>query len=166
MWQKRPQTTGSDGRNFNRTDSGWSRRAAFVVSGIFLTAIGQAQASPPAIEAVAKPSRPAKVMLYAAVGPVLTQYDVDVDAAALVQRDSVTLPGNVQYAWPHPSRRYLYVAWSRGTGQVAPGSGRHGVSAFRIDPAIASSVIITTFTDVFGFFSFLGLATLLIRFLL
>lgn len=37
---------------------------------------------------------------------------------------------------------------------------------FRVDPAIASSVIITTFTDVFGFFSFLGLATLLIRFLL
>ena len=36
---------------------------------------------------------------------------------------------------------------------------------FRIDPAIASSVIITTFTDVFGFFSFLGLATLLLRFL-
>ena len=35
-----------------------------------------------------------------------------------------------------------------------------------VDPAIASSVIITTFTDVFGFFSFLGLATLLIRFLL
>src|SRR6266540_4237657 len=35
----------------------------------------------------------------------------------------------------------------------------------RVDPAIASSVIITTFTDVFGFFSFLGLATLLIRFL-
>ncbi|OLC00302.1 MAG: magnesium transporter [Candidatus Rokubacteria bacterium 13_1_40CM_68_15] len=40
------------------------------------------------------------------------------------------------------------------------------LKAFRIDPAIASSVIITTFTDVFGFFSFLGLATLLIRFLL
>jgi len=38
--------------------------------------------------------------------------------------------------------------------------------AFRVDPAIASSVIITTFTDVFGFFSFLGLATLLMRFLL
>ncbi|MBI1734963.1 MAG: magnesium transporter [Candidatus Rokubacteria bacterium] len=37
---------------------------------------------------------------------------------------------------------------------------------FRIDPAIASSVIITTFTDVFGFFSFLGLATLLMSFLL
>ncbi|HYE92993.1 MAG TPA: magnesium transporter [Terriglobales bacterium] len=38
--------------------------------------------------------------------------------------------------------------------------------AFRIDPAIASSVIVTTFTDVCGFFSFLGLATLLLRFLL
>jgi magnesium transporter len=37
---------------------------------------------------------------------------------------------------------------------------------FRVDPAIASSVIITTFTDVCGFFSFLGLATLMIRFLL
>jgi magnesium transporter len=40
------------------------------------------------------------------------------------------------------------------------------LKAFRIDPAIASSVIITAFTDVFGFFSFLGLATLLMRFLL
>jgi magnesium transporter len=38
--------------------------------------------------------------------------------------------------------------------------------AFRVDPAIASSVIITAFTDIFGFFSFLGLATVLIRFLL
>jgi len=40
------------------------------------------------------------------------------------------------------------------------------LKVFRIDPAIASSVIITTFTDVFGFFSFLGMATLLMKFLL
>ena len=40
------------------------------------------------------------------------------------------------------------------------------LKTFRIDPAIASSVIITTFTDVFGFFSFLGLATVLMSFLL
>jgi magnesium transporter len=40
------------------------------------------------------------------------------------------------------------------------------LKTFRVDPAIASSVIITTFTDVCGFFSFLGLATLLIRFLI
>jgi Mg/Co/Ni transporter MgtE len=35
----------------------------------------------------------------------------------------------------------------------------------RADDAAQVSGIITTFTDVFGFFSFLGLATLLIRFL-
>jgi magnesium transporter len=40
------------------------------------------------------------------------------------------------------------------------------LKAARIDPAIASGVIITTFTDVCGFFFFLGLATLMIRFLL
>jgi magnesium transporter len=40
------------------------------------------------------------------------------------------------------------------------------LKTFQIDPAIASSVISTTFTDVVGFFSFLGLATLLMRFLL
>jgi magnesium transporter len=34
-----------------------------------------------------------------------------------------------------------------------------------VDPALASSVFITTFTDVFGFFSFLGLGTVFLRFL-
>ena len=37
--------------------------------------------------------------------------------------------------------------------------------ALKIDPALASSVIITTFTDVFGFLSFLGLGTLFLRYL-
>ena len=32
--------------------------------------------------------------------------------------------------------------------------------ALKVDPALASSVFITTLTDVFGFLSFLGLATL------
>ena len=32
----------------------------------------------------------------------------------------------------------------------------------KIDPAIASSVFITTITDVVGFFAFLGLATLIL----
>ncbi|TAK15333.1 MAG: magnesium transporter [Acidobacteria bacterium] len=40
-----------------------------------------------------------------------------------------------------------------------------GLRALKVDPALASSVVITTFTDVFGFFSFLGLSTLLLRFL-
>jgi magnesium transporter len=37
--------------------------------------------------------------------------------------------------------------------------------ALKVDPALASSVFITTLTDVFGFFSFLGLATLFIKYL-
>ena len=35
-----------------------------------------------------------------------------------------------------------------------------GLRAANVDPALASSVFITTMTDVFGFFSFLGLAKL------
>jgi magnesium transporter len=40
-----------------------------------------------------------------------------------------------------------------------------GLRALKVDPALASSVFITTLTDVFGFFSFLGLATVFLRFL-
>jgi len=37
------------------------------------------------------------------------------------------------------------------------------LKTLRLDPALGSGVIVTTFTDVFGFFSFLGIATLLIE---
>ena len=37
--------------------------------------------------------------------------------------------------------------------------------AMKVDPALASSVFITTLTDVFGFFSFLGLGTLFLKYL-
>jgi magnesium transporter len=40
-----------------------------------------------------------------------------------------------------------------------------GLRALKVDPAIASSIFITTFTDVCGFLTFLGLGTLFIRFL-
>ena len=40
-----------------------------------------------------------------------------------------------------------------------------GLRALKVDPALASSVFITTLTDVFGFLSFLGLATIFIQFL-
>lgn len=36
---------------------------------------------------------------------------------------------------------------------------------FKADPALGSGVLVTTFTDVFGFLSFLGLATLFLKFL-
>jgi magnesium transporter len=40
-----------------------------------------------------------------------------------------------------------------------------GLKALKVDPALASSVFITTFTDVVGFASFLGLATIFVRYL-
>jgi 6-phosphogluconolactonase (cycloisomerase 2 family) len=76
-----------------------------------------------------------RVALYAAVGEVLTQYDVDVDGLTLSARGSVTLPANVQYAWPHASRRYLYVATSSSAAGSGPAGTVHHVSAFRIEPA-------------------------------
>ncbi len=36
----------------------------------------------------------------------------------------------------------------------------------RLDPALGSGVLVTTFTDVFGFLSFLGLATIFLRYLI
>ena len=76
-----------------------------------------------------------KVALYANVGTDLTHYDVDVPGAALIKQGSVTLPASVQYAWPHASRRYLYVATSSSaSGYGKPGTDHH-ITAFRIDPA-------------------------------
>jgi magnesium transporter len=40
-----------------------------------------------------------------------------------------------------------------------------GLRAAKVDPALASSVFITTLTDIFGFLSFLGLGTLFLRYL-
>ena len=40
-----------------------------------------------------------------------------------------------------------------------------GLRALKVDPALASSVFITTLTDVFGFLSFLGLGKIFIRYL-
>ena len=108
-----------------------------LIIAISMLAVWLGQAQTPA--AVSKRG----VVLYAAVGAELTQYDVNVESATLVKRSSVVLPANIQYVWPHPSRRYLYVAWSNGGssygvpggGLVAPSGDQHGVSAFGIDPA-------------------------------
>src|SRR5882724_11468680 len=76
-----------------------------------------------------------KVALYTNVGADLTLYDVDVAGAALTKRATVTLPAGVQYAWPHLSRRYLYVATSSSASGYGPTGTEHHVTAFRIDPA-------------------------------
>jgi 6-phosphogluconolactonase len=104
----------------------WSSRLFLtgLLAGIFSLGPGQAQA-PTSVPA----PDPGREVLYSAIGAELTQYDVDMASASLVKRSSIRLPANIQYAWPHPSRRYIYVAWSDGAGTAL-----HGVSAFRIDP--------------------------------
>ena len=78
-----------------------------------------------------------KTVFFSSVGSVLTLYDVDVEAATLTARGPVTLPANVQYAWPHPSRRYFYVASSDGQpgGGEAPRGNTHRLNAFTMDSA-------------------------------
>jgi len=76
-----------------------------------------------------------KVALYANVGADLTHYDVDVAGAELIKRATVTLPAAVQYAWPHASRRYLYVASSSSAPGYGTAGTEHHVTAFAIDPA-------------------------------
>ncbi len=76
-------------------------------------------------------SRPRKEFLYASVGAVLTQYELDVKDATLTAVGSVALPRNVQYAWPSPDHRVLYVAWSAATADRP--LGEQGISSFHID---------------------------------
>jgi 6-phosphogluconolactonase len=75
-------------------------------------------------------------VFYAGVGPELTLYSVDVDNAQLVKRNTVSTPANIQYAWPHPSKQYLYVVSSNGgPGSAGVAGDKHVANAFRIDPA-------------------------------
>ena len=76
-----------------------------------------------------------KAALYANVGADLTHYDVDVASAELIKRETVTLPAGVQYAWPHASRRYLYVASSSSASGYGRAGTEHHVTAFSINPA-------------------------------
>src|SRR5712691_9885345 len=76
----------------------------------------------------------AKTVYYASIGPELGWSDVDVADAALARRGAVTLPANVQYVWPHPSKQFLYAVSSNGGPGLIPGD-KHWASALRIDPA-------------------------------
>ncbi len=74
-----------------------------------------------------------KTVFYSSVGPKLTLFDIDIANATLSKRGAVTLPANIQYAWPHPSSRYCYVVSSNGGPGMIPGD-THLASAYRIDP--------------------------------
>ena len=72
-------------------------------------------------------------VFYSSVGGDLTLYEMNIEAASLAKRNTVTVPANIQYAWPHPSAPYLYVVSSVGGPGVA--SNENFAHAFRIDPA-------------------------------
>jgi 6-phosphogluconolactonase (cycloisomerase 2 family) len=77
-----------------------------------------------------------KNVFYSAVGPELTAYSVDVDNVALAKQGTVSTAANIQYAWPHPSKRYLYVVSSSGGPAAGDVTGStHVANAFAIDPA-------------------------------
>src|SRR4051812_1036040 len=119
--------------------AGTMGRRTMISRRVFMSMTAAAIAGPKlaAAAAQAPASGPAsgKVALYANVGADLTHYDVDVNGMTLTPRETVKLPASVQYAWPHASRRYLYVASSN----TVPGSSivgtEHHVTAFAIDPA-------------------------------
>jgi 6-phosphogluconolactonase (cycloisomerase 2 family) len=70
---------------------------------------------------------------YSSTGPKLTRYVLDANAATLTPAETVTLPSNVQYAWPDPARRFLYVAASNNIpGGLSPEVGGHYVQVFRV----------------------------------
>jgi 6-phosphogluconolactonase len=73
--------------------------------------------------------------LYASVGPVITRYAVNLETAELTAGEGVSVAENVQYAWPHASGRFLYVASSNSASGLGPVGDRHAVTAFAIDPA-------------------------------
>jgi hypothetical protein len=50
---------------------------------------------------------PSTIALYSAVGDELTHFDLDVEAATLSKRATITVPAGVS-TWPHPSHRFLY----------------------------------------------------------
>ncbi len=67
--------------------------------------------------------------LYSGVGTELTHFEVDADAVTLARRGTVEMPGGIQYVWPHPSRKYLYVSSS--TGGPGFSGNEHRLAAFR-----------------------------------
>src|SRR5215510_10578406 len=83
----------------------------------------------------------ARTVFYQGVGDRLTQWDVDLDSATLTPRASVTLPSNIQYVWPHPTRKFLYVSTSDAASGNAPNPGKvHRLCVLSVDATGAISM--------------------------
>jgi magnesium transporter len=80
------------------------------------------------------------------------------------------LVGVAAYIWKGNYMLGVVLALAMLGNMVVAGLAGAGIplllARLKVDPAIASAVIVTTCTDVAGFFLFLGMATVLIRFLI
>src|SRR5437016_3156040 len=74
-----------------------------------------------------------KTVFYSSVGGDLTLYSMDVDNASLTKVNTISVPANIQYAWPHPNKQFFYIV-SSGGGPGVP-STTNFAHAFKIDPA-------------------------------
>jgi 6-phosphogluconolactonase (cycloisomerase 2 family) len=122
----------------------------------FTTLLGGAVVAPMVSPAAAQAR--SSTVFYSAVGPNLTLYEMNVGDATLARRGTVTVPANIQYVWPHPSKKYLYVVSSN----RRPGftGDKNFANAFRIsangalehhgEPAALPSRAIHTTVDIMG----------------
>ena len=76
---------------------------------------------------------------YASAGPRLTRYDADIQGGRLTARESITLPLDIQYAWPHPEKALAYFAISNG----GPGSrgDTHALAVCRLGGGGGTSLL-------------------------
>src|SRR5438876_11846053 len=77
-----------------------------------------------------------KTVFYSSVGGDLTLYSMDVDNATLTKVNTISVPANIQYAWPHPNKQFFYIV-SSGGGLGAPSTTDFG-HAVTIDSATAA----------------------------
>jgi 6-phosphogluconolactonase (cycloisomerase 2 family) len=75
----------------------------------------------------------ARTVLYNSVGHTVTHYDLDVVEATLTMRRSLEMPSVVQYGWPHPSGRQLYLSTTNSArGSATITGSMHRLCALQI----------------------------------
>jgi len=70
--------------------------------------------------------------LYAATGSVMAWRNLDTMTGASGEVSAITLPSPIQYAWPGPDGRFLYVATSDAPGGSVGGGSIHRLVALKI----------------------------------
>ena len=126
----------------NDTRASRARRLSLVVvaaMGMLAAIAGQTRPSALAGQAAAgrQAAAPGQSVVYSSVGPVLTIWDLDVDAATLTKRDTRDASRIHDGGDPSPFEEdHLHrLGQIPGGFQIHSQPHEHGMSAFRIDPA-------------------------------